>query len=232
MIWKELSKNESQEICDNVFDGGGILLGVNHRDYYELKLLIENAYNKALDILNLSKENLINCNAKYKFDCYFGKEIYRIFTSDKYRIGEREAANDDIWRFIQVKIIPELIYYRWSDNIKPRIYAQSNRLYLKTLWWFYYLSFNKDLDTTCEQLLKPCNSTDTIVALVERSGKKGYRLDLYREIMKQKCINNLGTEEFRNLMVYNSAKIRIVNPYLVFGGIEEYVRQLIELCNR
>ena len=227
MNWKELSKNEAQSICEPLISEGGMPSPINDTEYLELKLLISQAFNKALDILNITNEDLFNSNVKYKFDCYFGKEIYKIFTNGKYFIGDREASNDDMWRYIQVKIIPELIYFRWKDNVTPRLYAQSNRLYLKTLWWYYYLSFNFDLDYTCEMLLNPCNSTDTIVALVERCGRNGYRLDVYREIMKQKTSNSFSTDEFRKMMVINSAKINVVNPYLLDGGISKYVEDLV-----
>ena len=79
-------------------------------------------------------------------------------------------------------------------------------------------------------LLYPCNSTDTIVALVERCGRKGYRLDLYREIMKQKSENGIGIDEFRKLMVLNSAKIKNINPSLTSRGIIGYVEELVSSC--
>ena len=230
MDWKNLTKSESKLIVDCAIEEEKMLMPMVGADYKELKDMINSAFDKALEVLNINKENLSSSNFKYKFDCYFGKELYKIFNIEKYRIGEREASNDDFWRYIQVKIVPNLIYYRWKDNIVPRIYAQSNRLYLKILWWYYYLSFNTSIEYTCELLLHPCNSTDTIVALVERSGKKGYRLDLYREIMKQKSKNSLGTYEFRKLMVLNSARIKNINPLLTQYGVEGYVKELVSLC--
>ena len=230
MNWKNLTKSESKLIVDQAIEEERMIPSIIDVEYKELHDMIYSAFDKALDVLNIQKEDLSNSNSKYKFDCYFGKELYKIFNIEKYKIGEREASNDDMWRYIQIKIVPDLIYYRWKDNIVPRIYAQSNRLYLKTLWWYYYLSFNNDLEHTCELLLYPCNSTDTIVALVERCGRKGYRLDLYREIMKQKSENGIGIDEFRKLMVLNSAKIKNINPALTSRGIMGYVEELISSC--
>ena len=227
MNWKELSKNESEIIFESSIEEGKRIVPITDGDYFELSNLIHTAFKKTLYALALNMDELPNYSNKYKFDCLFGKKIYSIFSSGKYKIGEREASNDDIWRYIQVKIIPDILYCRWPDNVKPRMYFQSNRLYLKTLWWYYYLSFVDNIDFTCDMLLKPCNSSDTIVALVERSGKKGYRLDLYREIMNQKSNYNLGINEFRKLMVYNSAKLKSINPFLISEGIEGYVKMLI-----
>ena len=229
MNWKELSKNECKVIYETAIENGEILKSINDNDYVELKQMINRAFDLALSKVNGSKDNLDSIVNKYKFDCYFGKEVYSIFSDGKYRIGEREAANDDLWRFIQVRIIPELLYFRWKDNVVPRMFAQSNRLYLKTLWWYYNLSYNNSLDDTLNMLLKECNSTDTIVALVERCGSFGYRIDLYREIMKQKCQNDLGTSEFRDFMVLNSAKLKTINPYLSKDGLKGYVGELIKL---
>lgn len=230
MIWKNLSKSESKLIVDQAIEDGKALTGIIDVEYKELKDMINAAFDKALEIVNINKEELSNTNNKYKFDCYFGRELFKIFNIEKYKIREREASNDDLWRYIQVKIVPEIINYRWKGNITPRIYAQSNRLYLKTLWWYYYLSYNTSIDHTCELLLYPSNTTDTIVALVERSGKKGYRVDLYREIMKQKSENALDIDEFRKLMVLNSAKIKNINPSLTTNGVEGYVKELVSLC--
>ena len=45
--------------------------------------------------------------------------------------------------------------------------------------------------------------------------------------MKQKTSNSFSTDEFRKMMVINSAKINVVNPYLLDGGISKYVEDLV-----
>ena len=230
MNWKYLTKSESKLIVEKANQDLTKIISINDSNYKELRDMIIVAFNKTLSILNIDKEKLYNSSFKYKFDCYFGKELYIIFNVEKYKIYEREASNDDFWRYIQINVVPEIIFYRWKEKIAPRIYSQSNRLYLKTLWWYYYLSFNNNIDYTCALLLNSCNSTDTIVALVERCGRKGYRVDLYREIMKQKSEKIIEQEEFRKLMVLNNARINMINPYLTNDGIEGYVEDLVNLC--
>jgi hypothetical protein len=48
--------------------------------------------------------------------------------------------------------------------------------------------------------------------------------------MKQKSENSLGIDEFRKLMVLNSARIKTVNPSLTPYGVEGYVKDLVSLC--
>ena len=143
-------------------------------------------------------------------------------------MGTREASNDNIWRYIQLYIVPDIIIYRWGKNCENRMYSESKRIYLKVLWWYYHLSFKENYDKTLTQLLNPCNSSDTIVQLVERCGKKGYRIEVYREIMKQKTEKQIDTRKFRTLMKLNSAKINILNPFLMDNGVQGYVTMLID----
>lgn len=227
MNWKELSKNESKVLFDDFTEDVATIKSMDDKEYQELKKLIEDAFDKALDTLNITKDELSSTVGKYKFDCYFGYETYKIFSEGKYKMGEREASNDDIWRYIQMKIIPELLFYRWTINMENRIYNQSNRLYLKVLWWYYHLSFKNNYEETLQMLLDPSNSSDTIVALVERCGNNGYRIDLYRKIMYEKTKNKIDTKPFRKMMVLNSAMIKVVNPYLTENGIDGYVSGLI-----
>ena len=72
-------------------------------------------------------------------------------------------------------------------------------------------------------------STDTIVQFTERTGRKGYQIALYRGIIYYACKYKLNIEEFRRLMKLNSAKLKVINPYLVDGGIESYVKSLIKI---
>ncbi|MNU08399.1 hypothetical protein D3C72_2544220 [compost metagenome] len=46
--------------------------------------------------------------------------------------------------------------------------------------------------------------------------------------MKKKCENQLDTKEFRKLMVLNNARVKVINPYLLDDGVEEYVLNLIK----
>ena len=83
-----------------------------------------------------------------------------------------------------------------------------------------------DLATTARMLRN--NSTDEIVQIVERSGTSGYRVEVYREIMRYYSNNRdkYGNEIFRRVMVLNTARSRVVEPELVNGGVRAYVKGL------
>ena len=57
----------------------------------------------------------------------------------EYKIKERVASSDGVWRYIQLCVVPEIIATRWGIENKDRFYKVSRRLYLKILWWNVYL---------------------------------------------------------------------------------------------
>ena len=157
------------------------------------------------------------------------------------------ASNDQVWIYLCVKVFPDLIHNRYPGhklktesgvvqrNINDeRFWKTRRRIYLKVLWWYVYLSlqFSKDgkedLSKTYEVLKD--NSTDEIVQIVERSGSAGYRVDVYRALMKYYADNRdrYDNKRFRQVMVLNTAKTQIVEPLLMAGGIEEYIKELFE----
>lgn len=51
----------------------------------------------------------------YDFDLTYGLEIYELLNS-KYDFKLRHAANNEIWRFLQIEIIPDIVHSRWEFN--------------------------------------------------------------------------------------------------------------------
>ena len=98
------------------------------------------------------------------------------------------------------------------------------------MWWYIYLSIQNedscDLKLTLKVLER--NTTDEIVQLVERSGTAGYRVEVYREIMKyySEHRDKYDNSAFRKVMVLNTAKTKVVEPALIEGGVSEYVKEL------
>ena len=71
-------------------------------------------------------------------------------------------------------------------------------------------------------------STDTIVALVERSGHFGTNIELYRTLMtKYRSCRIRGEKAFRKLMMLNTVRSSVTEPALYEGGIESYVDSII-----
>lgn len=164
----------------------------------------------------------------YSFDLRFGSQLYELLSSN-YNLNLRNAADDGIWRYLSLKVAPDLIFHRWG--LRPeRYWSRGRRGWFKTLWWYIHLSHQGTIERTYRVL--ESNTADEIVQLVERAGAYGYRVGLYREIMKQYSpIANERKDSsslFRKIMKLNTARCKMVEPELAFGGVETYVRELFD----
>ncbi|MCJ8007274.1 DUF6339 family protein [Lederbergia wuyishanensis] len=170
----------------------------------------------------------------YKYDLLFSLKLYKYLTIEN-GITEREASDDDFWRYISMKLIPDVVERRWDGLKAPRFYQESRRIWVKVLWWYIHLSWQGNVDDTYETL--KYNTTDTVVQLVERPGTGGYRVSLSRALMKhfgrlaEEDPDNHTTEMFRKVMRLNTARTKVIEPALTNGGETEYVKELFEYFN-
>src|SRR5699024_6792825 len=79
-----------------------------------------------------------NNKLDYQFDLLFGLEIYSILNQDS-NFSNRVANNDDMWRYLSVKVIPDIVHSRWGLN-EAHFYKMPRRIWLKTIWWYIHLS--------------------------------------------------------------------------------------------
>lgn len=159
----------------------------------------------------------------YKFDIYFGMELYLILKEEA-GFTNRVASNDNVWRYLSLKVIPDIVHSRWGMN-KDHFYNKPRRIWLKQIYWYIELSYKKNKVTTLKLIEK--NSTDTIQNLVERPGL-GYQLKLYREIMYQYGLHGHNVNKFRKIMKLNTARCMVTVPDLYEGGVKGYVTKLFE----
>lgn len=189
--------------------------------YEKLRSKLLEAERKTLEFIKNNQKK-----KDYFHDLIFGLELYEILNND-FNFTERNASNDEIWIYLSVKVVPDIVYNRWG-LAESRFYKQSRRIWLRTIWWYVHLSWDGSKEKTFN-LLKN-HTTDEIVQLVERSGPRGYRINLTREIMKQfgsgdeKFDRNL----FRRIMKLNTARLKVIEPNLRLGGVKQYVKELIE----
>lgn len=222
MRWKELSK----------IDANSIFLNWTNNDI-QPSFTADDKYKTLYDELQIiMQKNLFYLEsnmsgAKYKFDLNFGLDLYNLLYKN-YNFTVREASNDKIWIFISMKVIPDIVLARWGLT-ESRFFKESRRMWLKTIWWYIHLSWQKDRQTTHDIL--DSFSTDEIVQLVERVGPFGYRIDLTRELMSQFSKKNLldkNRDFFRQTMKLNTARLKLVEPSLFPGGPKKYVEELIK----
>lgn len=162
----------------------------------------------------------------YQFDLLFALELYQLL-SERNGFTNRMATNDDIWRYLSVCVIPDIVHSRWGLN-EDHFYRMSRRIWLKSIWWYIHLSWMENKENTYN-ILKG-NTTDTILQLVERPGV-GYYISVFREIMSQ--YSNYQDNSriiFRRVLKLNTARLLTTSPELVEGGVKEYVSTLFDLA--
>ena len=217
MIIERLSRKEAIEAM-NSWIANSFALPVLGKEYAEIR-------NELLVLFDQSKEEADDTQG-YSMDVCFGAALYMYFRQKPW-FTDRLASDDGFWRHLSLRVIPDLVGKRWGNNNADHYYTKPSRIWLKTLWWYYYLSFNKDVKTTKEMLLTDAFSTDTILNLVERTGRSGTNILVYRGIMsKYAAIEDAGPKDFRNVMKLNTAKAVVIEPVFSIGGISGYVESL------
>lgn len=220
MKWFTLPKDESKETFDRWDERP-----IPEYDFSLEKLRIDivNVFESCMKELG-TDDNGVPTKG-YAFDLLFGLRIYKLL-NDSYGMTVRTASDDGVWRYLAIRLVPDLVYIRWG--LKPeRFWSNNRRVWLKTLWWYIHLSDQGSIEKT-NQILKS-NTSDEIVQLVERAGSYGYRVALSREIMKQFAPYSQKKDSsklFRKVMKLNTARCKMIEPELVPGGTETYVREL------
>lgn len=225
MKWKQLSKNESET---SMLEWVEVEKPIELTKSYEvLREDLLNAFEISLKEVGIEGYKIKG--NEYKVDLYFGLAFYELL-NEKYEWNTRLASTDGIWRYLSIKVIPDIVEKRWGLN-PSHFWKESRRIWLKALWWYIHLSWQGSTEATLKVIEK--NTTDEIVQLIERSGSNGYRVKLYRQIMKQ--YGNLNSFEktrksglFRKVMKLNTAQTKVIEPELVAGGIEVYVKELFD----
>ena len=190
------------------------------------QLVLENADSKGLNLRD------------YYTDREFGISLY-VYLSKKEWFSLRVAADDGFWRYMSLKVIPDVVATRWGKDNDDHYWSIPRRIWLKQIWWFVYLSWRKDEITTRGILESPNCSTDTILNFVERTGKKGTCVDAYRWIIyiyskiPQSAVSEYKKQGknhdlFRVVMKLNTARMMVLEPSLCTGGDQGYAEKLFK----
>lgn len=251
MEWERLSRIDAHAVTDiwqqkekDDFDAmvscwDNIIREDIPKKYLSLRDDVVNAYFETKKVIQTKAE--YRKRKDYYTDLMFGLRLYQIM--EQYKLGVRNASNDQVWIFLCVRVFPDIVYDRFprttTNTSNESEYKNVNedrywnkRIYLKTIWWYIHLSIQNedtcDLKLTFKTLER--NTTDEIVQLVERPGLAGYRVEVCREIMKYYSEHRAKYDNsaFRKVMVLNTAKTKVLEPALVDGGISEYVKELFE----
>lgn len=239
MRYKRLSLNDAKAII-NQYDSMSDVQFKDLTDHWKAYDTIENDpsyadFRKVL--LKAFTDSLIETGGKmdYLLDLRVGISLYQLMPLGK-DFSIIDANNNDIWRYISVKVMPDITYLRYPDPEKEvrdaggrlnhkRFYSATRRIWLKTLWWYVHLSWQGSAEKTFEVLKN--NATDNINKLIETPGK-GYRLSLYRNIVREYSETAPHkAKDFAAITKLNNAKCISVEPELVDGGERAYAKQLV-----
>jgi len=230
MSAKYLTKAESASAMDDWINSNGVLPEIEE-SYTLIRKDLQDKYN----IIDSMVENT---NRKEYFkDIRYAKQLYEYFEGMPW-FNLRVASDDGFWRYLSLKVIPDIVGKRWGDENDSHYWKNPSRIWLKVLWWLMYLSWCGSSEGTYNLLCSQNFNTDTILNLVERTGKHGTYVTVYRNIMKiygaldAKTISRFETARnandslFRVIMRLNTAKVMTLEPSLVAGGEEAYVESL------
>ena len=196
-------------------------------DFSELRTEILQLFNETLQELKITASQISTGNNSYKTDYIFGLKLYNLF-SGTYGMGVRSAADSAIWRYLSLKVVPDIVEQRYGLDHPDRFWKKPKRIWLRVLWWYIFLSWQGTPEQTAKILQN--NSTDEILQLVDRCGRGGYRIELYREIMKKYASLDVQdrrkSQLFRKTMVLNTARVQVIEPELSENGFTGYVDSL------
>lgn len=163
-----------------------------------------------------------NASGPGAYDMKVGLALYRVLGEAGMDI--RTAADDGWWRFLSLRVLPDLVKSRWESTPPVRFWKGRSRIWLRAMWWTVHLTWQGTEENTRKVLESV--TTDTVVQLVERPGKGGFRIDLTRLIFGMRRLRKPSQDQFRAIMKLNTAQIVLKEPVFCIGGLFGYVDAL------
>ena len=233
MIFKILNKNEAKDEMEVWLNEAPNLPELD-KEYQKIRKDLEQINDNINNQLSLNKSS----KKKYYYDILFGIELY-IYLYKIEGFNLRIAADDGFWRYLSIKVIPHIVGARWQKDSHEHYWSRSSRIWIKLIWWYVHLSWQGDKKSTLKLLKTECFDTDTILNLVERPGRQGAYINVYRILMNQFSTIYTGYKEkgsgfkknettlmFRNIMKLHTAKILVFEPNLFQNAEKGYVKSL------
>lgn len=237
MIWKRMNSAEAVKAVAEI----------EKKSATEFEILVKewenNKFSEDVDIeyREIRKKIFDEYNAYknkggYEIDLRVGLALYELFLSNEYKLTPIYANDDDIWRYISIRVFLDITYLREprSDRFgvyfsHDRVYKHTKRIWIKQLWWWIHLAWQGDVESTYEVLKK--YGSGRISQVLERAGK-GYRIEVTRRLLKkmsERCPQSkISQDEFRALMMLYYAKTFVVEPTLVDGGIDSFLDKILD----
>ena len=237
MIWKRMNNTEAKKIIDEIEKNNKETFGAIVEEWKRGKFseVVDAEYR---DI----RESIFTVYSQYKdkggyeIDLRVGLALYELLLKAEYKLNPIYANDDDIWRYLSVKVFLDITYLREPSNDRfgvyfshDRVYRHTKRIWIKQLWWWIHLAWQGDEESTYEVLKK--YGSGRISQVLERAGK-GYRVEVTRILLKkmaERCPQGkVSQDDFRALMMLYYAKTFVVEPTLVDGGIDSFLDKILD----
>ena len=237
MIWKRMSVTEAKKHVAEIEQK-------ESTDFYALVDLWKTGkFSESVDVeYREIRERIFTVYDEYKnksgyeIDLRVGLALYELFLKDEYKLNPIYANDDDIWRYLSVKVFLDVTYLREPSSDRfgvyfshDRVYKHTKRIWIKQLWWWIHLGWQGNADSTYEVLKK--YGSGRISHVLERAGK-GYRVDIIRMLLKkmaERCSENkVSQDEFRAFMMLYYAKMFVVEPTLIDGGVDAFLDKILD----
>lgn len=243
MNWERMDRKSAREFYNKLKNEKSymaeVITSLSNSNLNEPYASIRNKLKRKLEIAidKTTKHEYRTRSAEYSVDLDMAEEIFRVMS--EYGMTARDAADEEVWIYLSVKVIPDIIIdrFKWSEKKlahEDRFYANSRRIYPSMLWWYYYISYqdsSSDPITATHQILIN-NQSDDISQLIERAGSGGYPIKIYKQIMTEYGKRLMDGRKPENLLSralkLNIVQMQSLEPELMYDGIESYVYDLFE----
>ena len=216
MSFPTLNLKLSQRLFDDMVKSSSFLYEVSSPEMEEIR-------HKLLAIVSMYDPIArSNASGPGAYDMKVGLALYQVLGEAGMDI--RTAADDGWWRYLSLRVLPDLVKGRWDSAPPVRYWKGRSRIWLRALWWTVHLTWQGSEESTRKVLESV--TTDTVVQLVERPGKGGFRIDLTRLIFSMRWLRKPSQDQFRAIMKLNTAQIVLKEPVFCEGGLFGYVDAL------
>ena len=107
-------------------------------EYKVLRNDITGLFTNVLSEIGISPEDIPKKNNSYLVDYQFGLKIYSLL-NNKYGMTVRTASSADVWRFLSVVVVPDVVEMRYGTDHPDRFWKKAKRIVACAL--VVYLSF-------------------------------------------------------------------------------------------
>lgn len=234
MVVKTLSRGQAQEAMREWVENYPKLPKIDD-DLLQLRKDIQAINEKVRS--DMQSQTAIK-SVDYFIDYNIGLLLYEYLWNQQ-GFSLRVAANDGFWRYLSVKVVPDVVSQRWGKENDSHFWSQPTRIWLRSIWWYVHLAWQGDAESTQKVLSCKYFTTDTILNFEERTGRNGTNVDAYRQIIKcysevpedivknnSRGKSNSSDDIFRIVMKLNTARMMVMDPSLCQGGEEAYAKAL------